>query len=844
MSIKTIDNESISDIDNEDSIEMINDYPRSSIMAIHSYDRMEIIKQYQQRRSMFISNTEMLTIIQNNLIPMKSFTNEIRSQRDIEIFLRNPLILLNIYDSNVDNIIEMMIKKIADTPETLSAEQYEQFRQAIFNDNNGYQFKNFIQGIYYGDNNDGGNNNHHDGVLHDSTWCCVFASIESSTSSSTSLLSTRKILLTRLLRPTNFGPTLNSLRLIVMIVVPSPQKSTKNAFEIARTFATLLSDARFRNDLLHTNDEQLFTAIIDYHLQKLKSLDQDIMEIDKNFKDIDDDSDNGEDNRLAKHFQCSFGRGIRENFQRRIRYYLSDYSDGLDSWQTLAKVLSSTMSLFFACILPCVAFGVLNQHNTDGKIGPKEALLGQAIGGLIFALISGQPLVIIATTAPLCLYTSIVNSIAQNLSVDFFDLFALVGIWNSFFLIIYSIFDLSQLMHYCTRSTEEIFATFIFFAFTIDSIRECLDSFQQNYYSCSFNESNSMISRTINSTITIDTIDTNCAPEKSILFLFLMFGTFIFGLMLYNFSTTPYLTQFLRVTLADYSLPISVIIFALIGSLVFKRIEPDSFKVSNDYVWHLVRFQSLNLESIALSFILGFALSMLFFIDQNVSAALVSSPSNHLKKGDAYHWDLLIVAIINLGLSLIGYPWMHGILPHSPMHARSLADVITVGSSSSASASYSGDTSNVNRQIVIKSRETRITGIMIHILIAIVIIFIPWILSYIPVAVLCGLFLYCAASTLRENSLYERILLFFTEQTSYPPTHYLRKCPQRIVHLFTIIQLFQLILICFFGFSSWEYIQLIFPLIIALLIPIRWLILPIFIEKHYLAIIDNKHCSI
>lgn len=110
MSIKTIDNESISDIDNEDSIEIINDYPRSSIMAIHSYDRMEIIKQYQQRRSMFISNTEMLTIIQNNLIPMKSFTNEIRSQRDIEIFLRNPLILLNIYDSNVDNIIEMMIK--------------------------------------------------------------------------------------------------------------------------------------------------------------------------------------------------------------------------------------------------------------------------------------------------------------------------------------------------------------------------------------------------------------------------------------------------------------------------------------------------------------------------------------------------------------------------------------------------------------------------------------------------------------------------------------------------------------------------------------------------------------
>ncbi|XP_046909402.1 solute carrier family 4 member 11 isoform X3 [Dermatophagoides farinae] len=745
MSTNTVNSttDSSSSITN-DSIQ-INDYPRSSIMAI-PYDHSEInmAKQYQRRstRAMFISGTEMITVMQNNLVPMKSFTNEIRSIRDVEMFLKNPLILLNIDDANVNNIIEMMIKKIVGTSSSLFGElELEQFRQAIYNEDNGFQFKNFIQGVYYGD--DDGNH-----VLHDSTWCCVFATIESSTSSSSSsssLLLTRKILITRLLRPTNFGPTLNAVRLIILIIVPAPQKSTKNAFEIARTYATLMADARTRNDLLHTNDEQLFIDIIGDRLERLKSRDQDIMEIEENFKEIDDEQ--------SVHFQCSFGRGIRENFNRRIRYYWSDYRDGLDGCQTLTKVCSSTMSLFFACILPCIAFGVLNQHNTEGKIGPKEALLGQAIGGLIFALFAGQPLVIISTTAPLCLYTSIVHSIASNLSIDFFDLFALVGIWNSLFLLIYSIFDLSQLMRLCTRSTEELFATFIFFAFTIDSIKECITSFRQHYYCIDMNQT--MIPN-------IDTIDDmDCAPEKSILFLFLMLGTFALGLMLYNFSKTPYLNQFLRTTLADYSLPISVIIFTLIGSIAFKRIEPDSFKVSNGYNLHIVQFQTMNPVSLALSLLLGFALSMLFFIDQNVSAALVSAPANRLKKGDAYHWDLLIVAIINLGLSLIGYPWMHGILPHSPMHARSLADVITVGSSSSSF--YSSDKSNI-RQIVVKSRETRITGIVIHILIAIVIIFIPWILSYIPVAVLCGLFLYCAASTLRENSLYERILLFFTEQ--------------------------------------------------------------------------------
>ena len=46
-----------------------------------------------------------------------------------------------------------------------------------------------------------------------------------------------------------------------------------------------------------------------------------------------------------------------------------------------------------------------------------------------------------------------------------------------------------------------------------------------------------------------------------------------------------------------------------------------------------------------------------------------------LKKGSATHIDLLVVAVINIMLSLLGLPWMHGSLPHSPLHLRALADV-------------------------------------------------------------------------------------------------------------------------------------------------------------------------
>lgn len=104
----------------------------------------------------------------------------------------------------------------------------------------------------------------------------------------------------------------------------------------------------------------------------------------------------------------------------------------------------------------------------------------------------------------------------------------------------------------------------------------------------------------------------------------------------------------------------------------------------------------------------------------------------------------------------------------------------------------------------------------------------------------------------------------FHLQTSYPPSHYLRNCPQRIVHYFTVAQVLQLGVICFFGFAPWEYVKLLFPLIIGLLIPIRfvfsswlsfnrvfnntffktcrWYLLPRFCDEKYLAIIENKHC--
>lgn len=169
---------------------------------------------------------------------------------------------------------------------------------------------------------------------------------------------------------------------------------------------------------------------------------------------------------------------------------------------------------------------------------------------------------------------------------------------------------------------------------------------------------------------------------------------------------------------------------------------------------------------------------------------------------------------------------MHGILPQSPLHVIMMAD-----------QEEKLVENHYERQIT-KVRETRVTSILCNVLILLCFYLIPEQIKLIPVPVLDGLFLYCAISSLRGNSLFERILLLFTEQANYPPKFYIRRCPQKDLHVFTLLQFLQLIVITVVGYHSSAYVQMAFPLVIALLIPIRYTIIPLFIRKKYLMALE------
>lgn len=116
---------------------------------------------------------------------------------------------------------------------------------------------------------------------------------------------------------------------------------------------------------------------------------------------------------------------------------------------------------------------------------------------------------------------------------------------------------------------------------------------------------------------------------------------------------------------------------------------------------------------------------------------------------------------------------MHGVLPHSPLHVRSLADVEERVDQGHVYEMYALDCSPSEYLTfyfvysIVKVRETRLTGIVSHILIGLSVFLIPYPLAYIPTAVLNGLFLYMAITSLNNNQMFERITLLFMEQVSH-----------------------------------------------------------------------------
>ncbi|XP_012941835.1 sodium bicarbonate cotransporter 3 [Aplysia californica] len=161
--------------------------------------------------------------------------------------------------------------------------------------------------------------------------------------------------------------------------------------------------------------------------------------------------------------------GLIADIKRKLPWYASDFKDCLH-----IQCLASTIFLYLATLTPNVTFGGLLGQATDQYMGTMECILTASICGVLFALFSGQPLNILGSTGPMLVLEMILYNFCKDSELDFLPFRAWIGLWTAFFLLLVVAFDLSALVRYITRFTEESFACLIAVIFIAEAFKKLI----------------------------------------------------------------------------------------------------------------------------------------------------------------------------------------------------------------------------------------------------------------------------------------------------------------------------------------------------------------------------------
>lgn len=726
-------------------------------------------------------------------LPPKHLADELRGQKDLQAFAESAAVLLDLHCSTAEDIVARLLEELVDIG-SLPPGAVDEATRALLGRGAGVvegSSSNVLDAAREGEEGEGTGQWHFHKNILGRGFIIPFARINGLDAGKE-----RVVAIARLATASNLGVINESLiRFVVIVLGPLRDiKEVKAPFELARSFASCLEDDDFYFDARSAvTSEAVRDAIRSFLFRKLS--------VDLNERDSEPDAG---DMHVQKTFARTgkFAGGLIADIKRRYKpsVYKSDWVDGLTDPHSLLKYMSTTLWLFFAIIMPTIAFGALDDDNTrlenetTGAIGVIETIVSQAFAGIAFSVFSGQPLTIVMTTAPITVFIDVLFRWCKSLSIPFLPFYAWTGLWTALILIILVVTDACYIMKYCGQFTEEIFAFLIAALFISEYIKPLIH------------------------------VAEDYSSEVFLLAFLLATGTYLLANALLVFRRSFLLKPIIRQLLSEFGVPIAIIVMTGVRQ-AFKSVEAELLPVpdktgivtTSGRSW-LVSIFDIEVKHIFLASVSGVLLATLFFLDQNISSMLVNKMENKLKKGPGYYLDLVVVSAIIVVQSILGLPWTHAALPHSPLHARQLADV----------EEYEEFGRRYER--VIKARETRLTGFVTHLLIGLSILA-KDALGEIPLSVLYGFFLFLGIGTLDGLALWDRVLLIFTQREKYPPNHYVRRVPILRIHLYTAIQLLLLVLLWFVksNFYMGDTVfntGLLFPFVIALFIPVRMYILP------------------
>ncbi|XP_071008564.1 electrogenic sodium bicarbonate cotransporter 4-like isoform X3 [Oncorhynchus clarkii lewisi] len=554
-------------------------------------------------------------------------------------------------------------------------------------------------------------------------------------------------------------------------------------------------------------------------------------------------------------FTGRFCGGLWLDIKRKVPWILSDFSQGFH-----IQSISAVLFIYLGCITNAITFGGLLGDATDNYQGVMESFLGTALAGTVFCLLGGQPLIILSSTGPILIFEKLLYEFCKSNTIDYMELRLWIGLHSCVQCLILVATDASYIIKYITRFTEEGFSSLISFIFISDAIKKMVGSFK--YYpinrgfkpdyvtsykcECIAPDQVPLADDNMTDLYNITGLDwsqlskkecvkyggallgNTCkyVPDLALMSFILFFGTYSMTVSLKKFKTSRYFPTMLRKLISDFSIFMSIMTFVgldmLVGLDTPKLIVPTEFKPTRpDRGWLVMPFGKNPWWVYVASAVPALLVTILIFMDQQISAVIVNRKENKLKKGCGYHLDLFWVGILMAVCSFLGLPWYVAATVISIAHIDSLK----MESESSAPG---------EQPQFLGVREQRLTGILVFVLNGVSIFLAP-VLQYIPMPVLYGVFLYMGVASLAGIQFWERIKLYLMPAKHQPDFSFLRHVPLRRVHLFTLVQIICLAVLWILKSTV---AAIIFPVMILGLMVVRKM-MDLMFSQHDLAWLDD-----
>ncbi|KAL3957605.1 hypothetical protein ACCO45_008183 [Purpureocillium lilacinum] len=480
-------------------------------------------------------------------------------------------------------------------------------------------------------------------------------------------------------------------------------------------------------------------------------------------------------------------RGMVNDLRRRAPYYASDW---LDAWDY--RVVPATVYMYFANILPALAFSLDMFQKTGSNYGVNEVLLASVLGSVVFSLFAAQPLVIVGVTGPITVFNYTVYDIMKNSGVDYIGFMAWIGIWSLILHWILAIANSCNWLRWVTRFPCDIFGFYVAFIYLQKGIQ------------------------VLTPLGDAAPLSLPSSPLSSS-----------------SWSPTSLFRHPVRVFLKDYGTPLTLVFFT--GFVHFGRMDSVplerlptgiAFEPTSGRPW-LVRFWDLSVGDIFTALPFAVLLTILFWFDHNVSSLIAQGSEFPLRKPAGFHWDLFLLGLTTGVAGILGLPFPNGLIPQAPFHTESLCvtKAVRAGDDDDKArdrgvAAYTFEATHVVEQRVSNLAQGLLTlGTMTGPLLVV--------LHLIPHGVLAGLFFIMGFQALEANGITAKLV-------------FLARDRRVAIWLFVAVELIG------FGatFAITQTIAAVgFPVFILALIPVRTLLLPRIFRPEELAALDAPTAS-